>query len=1171
MAELTVRVFECAACGAPLDMAAASGGLCRCRYCAYTNILAKEDQTDEVLHHLYNGDSELTNSAFERAYTAYQKAAELDPEESKAFFGMALAANQIKYVKDVVNQRWQAICYNLGTKKFSEDKNYQKALSFATEEQAKEYEARAAEIDYIRTQFYNLAKEGVKYDTFICVKVSEEGGGYTQDSMLAMKLYDSISASGAKPFYSEKDIGDRVGEDYEALILYALCTAKSFLLVCSNEDYLRTPWVQNEYSRYFAMLNDKEKAKNSIMIAFDGNVVERIPGIPGKIQGVNMKSFDASQKINEFVKRFINPEEKKTAATVKYCVKCGAENLATAKFCSTCAGDKFAATAEELVKKVAENAPRAQRKRPEPNLDDFDIDQRGTIKEYRGEGGDVVIPDGAKSTSWAFKKSSAKKKIKSINFPDTLTTISTDEFAGCTELTEIYLPDSIEFLGQRAFAGCTNLSKVSVHDGVVDIHADAFLDTAYFNDRHNWRDGCLYIGNCLCRAGDKLGLSYIVPDGTTSICAEAFATYTDLRRISICEGVEFIGGYAFNGCAKLTSVELPESLKTIESSAFKGCSSLTEITIPSAVTKIGSNAFAGCTSLKRVTISNGFDINAIFGDEVSHIKFDYFDGAAALPPELEEGVTNPDDYQIVNGVLKGYTGKDECIVLPAGITRIGDNVFAENKTLKKVVVPDGVKRIGANAFGFCSELLELKLPDSINYIDEEAFLCCMKLKELNITDNVTYIGQGAFKTCRALCHLHIPAGLEEIPEGLFMYCNNLEEITIPETVTKIGSSAFSECKKVKEISIHAGITEIGSSAFLQCTSLQAIRVDPRNPNYAECDGVLFNKQMDSLIAYPAGKIDTGYAVPQGVVEIRGNAFSYAQNLVDVSLSSTVKKLCWGAFSSANAIEAFIVPINVTEIENYCFSGCNNLKKIIVPSSLRFDKSIFGSNPERVQVVRADVEGSGGAPAVARAAAPVSSSAPSYNRADFTIEGGILKRYRGKGGDVVIPEGVTEVDSYVFNGNTAVTSVVFPGTLKRIGNYAFDGCTSLKTVTFPEGITHIGDKSFYHCTSLQALPFPSTLVSIGTLCFAECTSLTTVRFPYGLAVIERHAFARCSNLREAYIPSSVRTIDEEVFDQCGKATVYCRAKKPFFGVPAGWHKHWAGTDRPKAKILYNASF
>ena len=142
--------------------------------------------------------------------------------------------------------------------------------------------------------------------------------------------------------------------------------------------------------------------------------------------------------------------------------------------------------------------------------------------------------------------------------------------------------------------------------------------------------------------------------------------------------------------------------------------------------------------------------------------------------------------------------------------------------------------------------------------------------------------------------------------------------------------------------------------------------------------------------------------------------------------------------------------------------------------------------------------------------------------------------------------------------------------KILADCALFDC-DIKELVLPEGITHIGDKSFYHCTSLQALPFPSTLVSIGTLCFAECTSLTTVRFPYGLAVIERHAFARCSNLREAYIPSSVRTIDEEVFDQCGKATVYCRAKKPFFGVPAGWHKHWAGTDRPKAKILYNASF
>lgn len=358
------KLFECAGCGAPLDMAYAAEGVCRCKYCAYTNILSKDNQTEEVLLLLHDGEAELRNSAFERAYNAFKTAAELDPEESRAYFGMALANNRVKHIRDVVNNRWQSICFEVTEKRFTTDKNFSLALEYAsTDEQRREYETRAREIDYIRGKFCELRESGVGYDTFICVKVSEAGGGYTQDSMLAMKLYDSIKASGARPFYSEKEIGDRVGEDYEALILYALFSAKSFILVCTNEDYLRTPWVENEYSRYYAMLTDKEKAKNSIMIVFNGTVIERIPGIPGKIQGVNLASFDASEKIKQFVKKFADETSATPEPKTKICATCGAECDTKGKFCPECGSQEFVKDRAELVKLRREQREREEAER----------------------------------------------------------------------------------------------------------------------------------------------------------------------------------------------------------------------------------------------------------------------------------------------------------------------------------------------------------------------------------------------------------------------------------------------------------------------------------------------------------------------------------------------------------------------------------------------------------------------------------------------------------------------------------------------------------------------------------------------------------------------------------------------------------------------------------------
>ncbi|MBE6625414.1 MAG: TIR domain-containing protein [Ruminococcaceae bacterium] len=310
MSEQNIAVLQCAGCTAPLDEKIANTGVYRCKFCGYTNILPKKEQTSEVIHYLRSGDEGLNDTDFERAYNAYEKAAELDPKESKAHFGMALAANKVKYIKDVVNDRWQAICCQVSEKKFSSDPHLAKAIKLATPEQKKEYAARASEIDYIREKFVELQKTGLIYDTFICVKVSDGNGGYTQDSVWAGKLYDSIKKSGLNPFYSEREIGDRVGEDYEALILYALHTSKSMIVVCSHEEYLRTPWVRNEYTRYYSMMTDNEKQSNSIMIAFDQDVIERIPGIPGKIQGVEFHSFDASQKITDFVSKFANAKER---------------------------------------------------------------------------------------------------------------------------------------------------------------------------------------------------------------------------------------------------------------------------------------------------------------------------------------------------------------------------------------------------------------------------------------------------------------------------------------------------------------------------------------------------------------------------------------------------------------------------------------------------------------------------------------------------------------------------------------------------------------------------------------------------------------------------------------------------------------------------------------------
>ena len=111
--------------------------------------------------------------------------------------------------------------------------------------------------------------------------------------------------------------------------------------------------------------------------------------------------------------------------------------------------------------------------------------------------------------------------------------------------------------------------------------------------------------------------------------------------------------------------------------------------------------------------------------------------------------------------------------------------------------------------------------------------------------------------------------------------------------------------------------------------------------------------------------------------------------------------------------------------------------------------------------------------------------------EFVIENGVLTKYTGPGGAVVIPEGVTEIGRQVFQGCTGLTSITLlkGSQLTSIGNNAFYN-TGLTDITLPEGLTTIENRTFYQCSSLTSVTLPEGLESIGEYAFRYCTDLTS---------------------------------------------------------------------------------
>lgn len=167
-----------------------------------------------------------------------------------------------------------------------------------------------------------------------------------------------------------------------------------------------------------------------------------------------------------------------------------------------------------------------------------------------------------------------------------------------------------------------------------------------------------------------------------------------------------------------------------------------------------------------------------------------------------------DDFTIENGVLTKYNGSGGDVVIPSGVTAIGNRAFlgVSGDKVTNVIIPDSVTLIDECAFGWCKNLASITLPDSVTSIGDQAFELCENLTSIDLPDNLTSIGHNAFKTCEKLTSIEVPDGVTTIGRYAFLQCYNLVNISLPDSLTSIGNGAFSSCYKLTDI-YYAGSRE----------------------------------------------------------------------------------------------------------------------------------------------------------------------------------------------------------------------------------------------------------------------------------------------------------------------------------------------------------------------------
>ena len=125
----------------------------------------------------------------------------------------------------------------------------------------------------------------------------------------------------------------------------------------------------------------------------------------------------------------------------------------------------------------------------------------------------------------------------------------------------------------------------------------------------------------------------------------------------------------------------------------------------------------------------------------------------------------------------------------------------------------------------------------------------------------------------------------------------------------------------------------------------------------------------------------------------------------------------------------------------------------------------------------------------------------------------------------------EIEPKMFQNVNALTKFNIPESVTIIGDYAFDGCNELQEVTFPSSLISIGKYAFRKCASLKSVTIPS-VTSIGYSAFAECSSLVKVEIlSSSLTTIQFFTFEKCASLKEVIMPPSIVSIEKGAFDQC----------------------------------------
>ncbi|HSP42697.1 MAG TPA: leucine-rich repeat domain-containing protein, partial [Luteolibacter sp.] len=336
--------------------------------------------------------------------------------------------------------------------------------------------------------------------------------------------------------------------------------------------------------------------------------------------------------------------------------------------------------------------------------------------------------------------------------------------------------------------------------------------------------------------------------------------------------------------------------------------------------------------------------------------------------------------------------------------------------LAEITIPDGTStgagshRLFDKEFSFCTSLRAIHLPATTASISSSAFSACTSLEEIKVApDSTTFASvQGVLFTADMGTLIRCPAGFSGV-------------LDIPASTLSINASAFDDC-----------------------TGVSGIRVDPSNPNFSDIDGVLYNKDQTQLIRCPGGYIGS-HDIGVGVGTIQNGAFGGCPTLTAINVHQDN-----AGFNSVDGVlydkdlktliqvtgghtGILSIPDSVTAINSGSIASCSLLTSIFVGIQNPSFTSVQGVlyNKDQTTLI-ACPSGYAGGHAIPDSVMTVTEAA-FKDCTELT--------------SVVLPTGLTSIDAFTFMGCTSLESVTVPESVRDIGVYSFFACSKLEKLTF----------------------------------------------------------------------------------------------------------------------------